>query len=401
MKKISFLIILIVSATLIVSAAMYYYLSGQGTESTFWWQNFAFSDVVIDPTDWSISGFIFLPSSGTASIDIGTHIKNGCIFGSLTSPNAGIIRFDDGTGQSYACIDQNTGKFKTDAIMTNNNLWNISLAWLYFSDTQSNVILPTILTCTDAVATQSLKIIGTVSSANVQEAFSENTISNFWEISRNDFMSRLHKNVALAIRNGWTLTDFPNLVYFNATHVVSTLTPVQKQKDAIVVIWGDLIIDANTDDIGARVYISLQDANWVGGDIYITGTPQLLDWLFIAEKSILSGNGPGDLAVSDCSTYTRQLYVHWGLIGRNTIGWSIVTGADYVCPSYIIQSGLCDKVTARKYDLGFLRYFRLPSLGNPVALADLSAIARSFTWFATIVEVDPSIFTQPPKILLK
>jgi hypothetical protein len=65
---------------------------------------------------------VFLPSSGTASIDVGTHIKNGCIFGSLTSSNAGIIRFDDGAGQSYACIDQNTGKFKTDAIMTNNNL---------------------------------------------------------------------------------------------------------------------------------------------------------------------------------------------------------------------------------------------------------------------------------------
>jgi hypothetical protein len=122
---------------------------------------------------------IFLPSSGTASVDFGTLIQNGCLFGSITSINAGKIYFDNNAGLSYACLDQNTGKLRSDAYMKSLNLGNISLSDLYFSDTASNGVLPVILSCTDTISTQSIKILGMTSSENIREAFGQNSVTVF------------------------------------------------------------------------------------------------------------------------------------------------------------------------------------------------------------------------------
>lgn len=123
-----------------------------------------------------------------------------------------------------------------------------------------------------------------------------------------------------------------------------------------------------------------------------------------AERSVIGFNGTAELSgESNADVLMNQLFIKGSLFSENTIGGG--KGDNPQCPFYIAKTN-CSVETARKYDLNYLRRYRLvPELdangiptGNTVpANGGLrAAVGVDAESYAVIIEYNPTIAGSPP-----
>jgi len=129
----------------------------------------------------------------------------------------------------------------------------------------------------------------------------------------------------------------------------------------LLVVGGDVYIKNNVSsqgDVNASVGIAaVADENGVGGNIYVDPSVTNIDAVLFADKAVVSYNG-AEMGGNTRSTLLKnQLLIYGSVISENTLGGA-VNSAGLKCP-YFVPEGSCDQDAARKYDLNYLRRYRL------------------------------------------
>jgi len=128
----------------------------------------------------------------------------------------------------------------------------------------------------------------------------------------------------------------------------------------LIVEWGNIYITENITGDGVLWLIALRKWN-SGWNIYVHPDVTDIHALMYAERSVISYSWWVELwwEVSD-NALANQLYIKWSLFSENTLWWWV---APYECP-FFIDSGSCVENTAKKYDLNYLRRYKLVTQFN-------------------------------------
>jgi hypothetical protein len=136
-----------------------------------------------------------------------------------------------------------------------------------------------------------------------------------------------------------------------------------KWKKTLVVVWGNLYIESDViNDTQSDILwiIVLKDKDNNGWNIYIDPSVTRIDGILYADKSLVSYDWSNELdSNTPNSTLANQLYIYGTVFSENTIWWSAKSPPD--CPYYIECS---DVSVAQKYDLNFLRSYRMRTDGT-------------------------------------
>ena len=258
-----------------------------------------------------------------------------------------------------------------------------------------------------------VKIIGNIGG---NSAFNTLTAlgSRFNASLMNDTLQGVRKNVSLLTRN--IPTQYANaftdttpqslsnkLIYVNTSSTVSTLVYTgsmvgefpTSNTDSLILIGGDLIIDADIINTGtkAKGIIVLKNEAWVGGNIIVTNSVQKIQSSIFTEGSLYSGNSKSDLyndTTAEVATLgENQLYIRGSLISRNTIGGSFTTPA-----TCVYGETNCSNTKSIPYDLNYFR--QTPPTRSSTATTTRSYWNNSLDTYSLIIELDPRLAATPP-----
>lgn len=127
-------------------------------------------------------------------------------------------------------------------------------------------------------------------------------------------------------------------------------------KTLIVEGW-NVFIRWNITGNGTLGIIALQNGT-NGGNIYIHPGVTDIHAVIYSDKSVISYDGSTELSgTTPDATLANQLYIYGSIFSENTL-WGGV-GPTYTCPYYI--STWCTNDVAKKYDLNFIRRYKLVS----------------------------------------
>ncbi len=286
-----------------------------------------------------------------------------------------------------------------------------------------------------------LKVDGIVSSQNSNELIWDqfkDDIKILGKLTKSSLRKNIHKKVYETIRNISPTHEFPPynasslaeekwlpgdgeilqngkvLYFWNLTweNVRVSGTSTLTWNKTLLVEWGNVYITWNIRGSGILGIISLQkDGQW--GNIYISPNVTDIHAIIYADRSIISYDGTHELDGNTASQeLANQLYIYGSIFSENTIG-----GAwDSSCP-YYVKDVDCDTVSAKKYDLNFLRRYILvqavdengTSIGDPIP--QFNAL-ESFMWdddrtntesqkpwyrvYPVIIEYNPKVQQSPP-----
>ncbi len=151
----------------------------------------------------------------------------------------------------------------------------------------------------------------------------------------------------------WVDTTYPNRMVEIQWGAISGQKTILAYGRDIYISWNMYYNDKNEDILWI---ISLKDDAWLGWNIYIHPSVTNVVGTLFAEKSLISYDGTNELWWGTSQTVLRhQLHIYGSVFSENTIGWS--RNVTPSCP-YYINSG-CDRLTAQKYDMNYLRRFFL------------------------------------------
>lgn len=192
--------------------------------------------------------------------------------------------------------------------------------------------------------------------------------------------------------------------------------------ETIVVRWGDIVIDRdfntfesivgkkNTKHIqpkNMKALVALKDKNGNGGNIVITDDVKKIYAYTIAEGSVFSWEKTYTLdshqinpyaklaSVTPFSIPSRQLYINWLIISKNTIGGNTNQSLDEVgkCP-ILVQ---CDMSNPpRNYDMNYFRLYNSliqEQLAIPESRNEMKSTLKKA---AVIIDYNMNILTNPP-----
>ncbi len=226
-----------------------------------------------------------------------------------------------------------------------------------------------------------------------------NNIVNFSDLSKSTMRASVKKNAAIITKwmKSWDLVN--KVLYYDLTN--STDKNIEysniKSKDfeTLVIKNWNFIINENINKEKLWIIV-LKDWYNVSLDynkiwnIYITPDVTYIKASIYADGWLISSNSSGNPYISDTDIRTNalenQLVIKWSILTRNTIGWAVNAGWQYILPGWQ-ETSVFDQ--AMIYDLNYLR--------------------RSNNWWGSqkdknnnnsnnvVIIYNPSIQTNPPK----
>lgn len=191
------------------------------------------------------------------------------------------------------------------------------------------------------------------------------------------------------------------IFYINESSELQTLRlgTIPDNIRSIVVLGGDVVITENiTNNSYPRVIISIQNEKNFWWNIYIEEDVQKIFTSLVAEKSILSGEGKGELyndeVIEIANIPKNQLYIKWFVASRNTIGGASKSLENVVCPHLLEDGRICNHVTAQIFDLNYFRNFNIKN-GNHTR----AYINDTLDKYSLIIEYDKNLISNPPSFL--
>ena len=251
-----------------------------------------------------------------------------------------------------------------------------------------------------------LRVVGSVQSQNQTNIIDEqwSSLESFWWISKSNLRSEIKKNVYTLIKDTqissqaivdtnivslenwiddvWDDTDVwdglifeeQNILYFEAGNNENVVIRWDN------IAWNDnmyaqgnktLIIEGRNLYIKDNIYyasssdilwiIVLQDEDGNGWNIYIDPAVTNIAATIYAEGSLISFDGSNELSGNTQQEMLKnQLHIYGSVFSENTIGGSVnwTWPSLYTCP-FNMSENICDKDTAQKYDLNYLRRYQL------------------------------------------
>ncbi len=250
-----------------------------------------------------------------------------------------------------------------------------------------------------------IAIIGNIAWSRIFNLANQNVGYIYKDISQANILNTIHKNIAIITRNivpaSLNTGNGIDFIYqkqngFDYDTSFGWTWPIGKR--SIIIEWRDIVL--NQTNIGdattttPRALIALKDANGNGGNIIITKDVERIYAFLYAEWSIYSGEKP---STSDPITPymqswafnipSQQLYIHGGIISKNTIWWSLQFPS--VCPVVIAN---CTTTLAQFYDVN---YFRMYDYTDP-SQKSIPYDDIRFEKSAIVIEYDPRVSSDPP-----
>lgn len=186
--------------------------------------------------------------------------------------------------------------------------------------------------------------------------------SNFTDIDKLWIKTEIRKNAYEYISklNSWDKVNW--VIYYSWNKKLSEID--LNQVETIVVKDWNLIIDQNI--INNIWIIVLKDGynvdNWYMGswNVYVTPSVTFIKAIIYADGWFISVKNDWTIYSDDnfirSNDLKNQLIMEWSLFTRNTIGWSILSGWDYILPWNKKISWIDDNFyKAMVYDLNYIR----------------------------------------------
>jgi hypothetical protein len=250
-----------------------------------------------------------------------------------------------------------------------------------------------------------VKVLGSIGGNSAFDTFTA-LGSRFNASLMNETLQRIRKNVSLLTRNvtvSPTVKQVNNTIFIKGNvsySAIRTSTSFPSDTiDSLIVIGGDLIIDADVLEPVVRKnpkgIIVLKNEAGVGGNIIVTNAVKKIESSIFTEGSLYSGDSKSDLYNDTTLEVTtlgeNQLYIRGSLISRNTIGGSFTTPA-----TCVYGEVNCTNTQSIPYDLNYFR--QTPPNRDPIPPAPTTRSFRdnSLDTYSLIIELDPRIATTPP-----
>lgn len=360
----------------------------------------------------SLVGSIDLQSVGIATFDASAAIVPPAsgkatdfwpVTGTMTSPNAGTINLSG--PNTNLCFDPINRSFQGYG-------WNNWVGRVYFGAGVCSAAGA--VAQTGAAFLGKVKIIGNAGGTTIFDSlyaqgarFNTNAFNNTLQRVRKN-VGTLSRNLTSVQKNTTTNSTFNNvnpvivgdkIVFVNETSTLKTLVLTDSLFNSvrsIIVIGGDVKI-AGTGGIvfsppssNSKAVIVIKNNNNIGWDIYIDQYVSRIQATLLAEGTVYSGNGPGDIYNDSTADVTnlplKQLWVQGSILSRNTIGGSVQGAA--ICP---LPGDTCDFQTSIRYDLNYFRAISIPFDPAKRAYKD-----SSLDEYTVIIDYDLRNTTNPP-----
>lgn len=233
---------------------------------------------------------------------------------------------------------------------------------------------------------------------------------NFSDLSEAKMRSDIRKNAYSFIKSmkSWTIVN--GVAYFVWDIKMSEITWVY---ETIVIKDWNLIIDKNIpSQIKPLWIIVLRDNYNVKTDynlkwnVYVNKDIKNINAVIYADWWIISSDNWNPTSYLTDSSYRTDslswsLIIKWSMFTRNTIWWAILSNNNYLLPGWInITESDANFNNAMIYDLNYLRTWK--ECISPVINALWKVTCPSKKYKTTfIIEYDPKIQTNPPKLFVK
>ena len=138
----------------------------------------------------------------------------------------------------------------------------------------------------------------------------------------------------------------------------------------LLVVGGNVYIKSNistaADPSASIGIVAVADENGNGGNVYVDPGVTNIDAAIYADRALISYDGSEMGGDTRATHLKNQLLIYGSVLSENTLGGSLKP-SELKCP-YFVPTGACDLATARKYDLNYLRRYRLTddALGKKV-----------------------------------
>lgn len=304
-----------------------------------------------------------------------------------------------------------------------------------------------------------LRVVGSIQSQNQTNTITEqwSSLESFWGISKSNLRAEINKNVYALIKDAqipayliwdtqitsleagidgpWDENNIGDGQIFEGQNILY----FAPWDNANVLIWADatsgddmmhaqgsktLIIEGRNLYITDNIYygtssdilwiIVLQDEDWNGWNLYIDPDVTNIAATIYAEGSLISFDGSNELSGNTQQEILKnQLHIYGSVFSENTIGGSVNSTwpSLYSCP-FNMSENSCDKDTAQKYDLNYLRRYQLYAVdqdGNTATTDDIFTIpvhngkvsgngSCSYSWVTWYYECSSSALLSPHNI---
>lgn len=204
---------------------------------------------------------------------------------------------------------------------------------------------------------------------------------NFSDVSTSLYRSQIRENAYQMIR--WLTSE----TIVNAVRYVDGDVSISWDQDyeTLIVKNGNVFIqwDLNTSENTFGIIVLKDDGYDVSsdfnnsGNIYVWNNVEYINAQLYADGALLSANESWE-RYQDGQLGTK-LHLKWTIFTRNTIGWWILAGSDYILPGWETST---DRILASIYDLNFLRR---------------AQVCWEEDDYSFLIEYNPSIQINPPR----
>jgi hypothetical protein len=217
-----------------------------------------------------------------------------------------------------------------------------------------------------------------------------NNIVNFSDLSKSTMRATIKKNAAIITKwlSEWVVLNW--VEYFNWNKKLSEITNLSSLETLIIKNW-NLIIDQNINKDKFWIIVTRTDnADISKWNVYVIPWVTYIKAAIYSDGWVISVKSNSDLTSFNTDTNDRtntlekQIVIKWSLFTRNTIGWAVKAGWQYILPGW---QKTTDFNQAMIYDLNYLRRSN----------ENQDSIKNGWNINNVVIIYNPSIQTNPPK----
>lgn len=224
---------------------------------------------------------------------------------------------------------------------------------------------------------------------------------NISNLNKSEFRTQIRKNAYEFTKNlnNWSLINW--VKYFEWWDFI--LDEINPTYETLVVKNWNLIIKSNIEKPKFWVIV-LSDGydinNWMTNkwNIYIDKNVVKLSWLFYADGWIMSSNSNSlykNDSIFRSQELSKQLYLNWSILTRNTIWWAILTDKNkYILPWWSTSDNFN---LAMIYDINYIRMWNIwwdLNLNN-------KQDNDEYKDYSFIIKYNSNLAINPPKLFTK
>ncbi len=220
-----------------------------------------------------------------------------------------------------------------------------------------------------------------ISKAEARSVIRKNAFTQIKNMSNNQIVNWVKYVVWTDINLSWEISWYETLVVKDANVIINWDLNTTWKKLGIIVLKDNY--NTNSD----------YTANW---NVYVTSNVSSINAIIYADWWFISANSSWIPYTTDSTSRSielnNQLFMKWSLFTRNTIGWAILAGWDYILPWWKKITWIDSNFEkAMIYDLNYIRRWKSNCI-------EISPWLCKYNNWAFVIEYDSKVQTAPPKL---